>query len=115
MPRRRAPNLSEWAPRACVVVFATSQRDVSLNELPTGAEPLLEASKTLTAATPSFSGSLLKRERMNWKRVSLTVVLLTTAVSVNCTVWLLEVESKARSGSAYCETPWLRESLWKKL
>jgi len=115
MPRRRAPNLRECAPCACVVVFVTSQRVLWLNELPTVAAPVLKASKTLTVGMPTFSGSVAKRERMNWKRVSLTVDLLRMAVSVSCTVWLLEVVSKARSGREYCETPWLRASLWKKL
>src|SRR3954452_6547599 len=104
-PRRRAPNLSECAPCACVVVFVTSQRVFSLKELPPEEEPAVKASKTLTVGMPSDRGSCAKRERMNWKRVSLTVDLLTTAVSVSCTVWKLLLESKARSGKEYCETP----------
>ncbi len=81
MPRTRAPNLSECALRACVVVFVTSQRVLSLKESPTGAPPEKKASKTLMA-TP-LSDSCCERLRMNWKRVSLTVDLLTMAVSVS--------------------------------
>jgi hypothetical protein len=96
--------LSECAPRACVVVLVSSQRVFVLKEWPTGEPPEEKASKTLMAS-PSLSASCWKVLRMNWKRVSLTVVLLRTAVSVSCTVWKVEDWSKARSGSAYCETP----------
>ena len=109
-PRRRAPNLKECKPSASVVVFVTSQRLFPLKESPTVAPPDVNESSTLTA-NASLSAAWFVWLRMNWKRVSLTVFLLSTAVSVSCSWCELVSWLKARSGSENCETP---RFLWSK-
>src|SRR5205814_1469056 len=90
--RRRAPNFTECVPSASIVVFVTSQRVFVLNESPTVAPPVVNASSTLTAVE-SLSAAWFVWLCMNWKRVSLTVFLLSTAVSVSWSVGV-EVEEE---------------------
>src|ERR1700683_4430977 len=89
--RMRPPHLRVWAPWVKVEVLVTSQWLAVVPELPTCAPPLENAPSTISA------GSLLPPDkddvdRMNWKRVSLTRCVFTTAVSVACTVFSVLIE-----------------------
>src|SRR5438445_11560908 len=82
----RPPHLTVCALRVQVDVFENSRFFWFVPELPTCAPPPLKAPATLIAGTV-LSPMLCEFERMNWNRDSLMKRGLTTAVSVNCTVF----------------------------
>ncbi len=96
--RKRPPNLNEWGPCASEVVLVSSHSFSSVCDWPTWDPPPVNASCTSSVGI-ELSAFCALRACSNWKRVSLTMVLLIIEVSVNWTLWSVLSVSYAREGN----------------